>query len=77
MHVGLPLALIGLVISASPTAQDRDEPQASLDADSLVRRNTYELRGEEGLGGPAFEFLLGEVENAQFVLLAEPHNTTR
>jgi len=61
--------ICALAVAAGPClAGDRLE--------SLFRENSRELTLEDGrLSGPAMEFLLAETEEAQFLCLAEPHNS--
>ena len=49
---------------------------AAADLESLFRENSHLLILKESeLSGPGLEFLLTEVDDAQFLCLAEPHNS--
>ncbi len=66
MVMSLTLALV--LVSGATLAEDSLE--------SLFRDNSYELTLEEAkLAGPGLDFLLAEAQGAQFLCLAEPHNS--
>ncbi|MDB4324730.1 hypothetical protein N9971_00135 [bacterium] len=52
------------------------DDRAEVSLESLFRSNSHVLKLEDGdLSGPGVEFLLAETVDAQFVCVAEPHNS--
>lgn len=64
-----------LVEPVSLTQATAAVPVPRIDASAFIREHTRELGHEDGLTGPGLDLLLDRAEDAQFVLLGEPHNT--